>query len=75
MKLCTPIILLHIVKVMIFYIPHSKHPTEKEIQTVLKFYEKYKEEIDLEIPGTKYDYFTKGRVTYLVNSQGQILYG
>lgn len=63
------------VKVMIFYIPHSKHPSEKEIQTVLEFYEKNKEEIDLEIPGTLYDYFRKGRVTYLVNSEGYILYG
>lgn len=50
-------------------------PTQEEIDVVLKYYEKYKEEIDKEIPGTKFDKFNKGRVTYLVNSKGQILYG
>lgn len=60
---------------MIFYIPHAKNPTQEEINTVLRYYEKYKEEIDLEIPGTRYDNFRKGRVTYLVNSDGYILYG
>ena len=60
---------------MIFYIPHSKHPSQEEISAVLRYYEKYKDEIDQEIPGTRYDKFRKGRVTYLVNSQGQILYG
>lgn len=63
------------VKVMIFYIPHDKNPTQEEIEIVLKYYNKYKDEIDQEIAGTKYDKFRKGRVTYLVNSQGQILYG
>lgn len=63
------------VKVMIFYIPHDKNPTQEEIEIVLKYYNKYKDEIDQEIPGTKYDKFRKGRVTYLVNAQGQILYG
>lgn len=60
---------------MIFYIPHDVNPNKTEINAVLEYYEKYKEEIDLEIPGTKYDYFRKGRVTYLVNSDGEILYG
>ena len=75
LKLCTPISLLHIVKVMIFYIPHGKNPTQEEIDIVLKYYEKYKDEIDEEIPGTRYDKFRKGRVTYLINSQKHILYG
>ena len=50
-------------------------PTQKEIETVLRYYEKYKDEIDQEIPGTKFDKFIKGRVTYLVSPDGQILYG
>lgn len=58
-----------------FKLPRDYHPTQVEIDNILKYYEKYKEEIDQEIPGTKYDYFIKGRVTYLVNSQGHILYG
>ena len=60
---------------MIFYIPHNKQPTQEEIQAVLRYYEKYKDEIDQEIPGTKFDKFRKGRITYLVSPQGQILYG
>lgn len=63
------------IKVMIFYIPHNKQPTQEEIQAVLRYYEKYKDEIDQEIPGTKFDKFRKGRITYLVSPQGQILYG
>lgn len=60
---------------MIFYIPHGKNPSKEEIDAVLSFYEKYKEEIDKEIPGTKFDMFRKGRVTYLVSPNGQIIYG
>lgn len=63
------------IKVMIFYIPHGKNPTQEEIEIVLKYYEKYKNEIDEEIPGTRFDKFRKGRVTYLVSPNGQILYG
>lgn len=50
-------------------------PIQKEIEIVLKYYERYKDEIDEEIPGTKFGKFIKGRVTYLVNSDGHILYG
>ena len=44
-----------------FKLPRNYHPTQVEIDNILKYYEKYKEEIDQEIPGTKYDYFIKGR--------------
>lgn len=63
------------VKIMGFKLKKGYHPTPKEIEIILKYYEKYKDEIDQEIPGTKYDKFIKGRVTYLVNPQGDILYG
>lgn len=63
------------VKIMGFKLKRGYHPTPQEVEAVLKYYEKYKDEIDQELPGTKFDKFTKGRVTYLVNSQGQILYG
>lgn len=58
-----------------FKLPRDCVPTQKEIDIVLRYYERYKDEIDQELPGTKYDKFTKGRVTYIVNSKGQILYG
>lgn len=58
-----------------FRLKRNYIPTQEEIDAVLRYYEKYKEEIDQEIPGTKFDKFNKGRVTYLVNSQGHILYG
>lgn len=75
LKLCTPISLLNIVKVMIFYIPHGKNPTQEEIDIVLKYYEKYKDEIDEEIPGTRYDKFRKGRVTYLLDKNNNLIKG
>lgn len=63
------------VKIMGFKLRRDYLPTQKEIETVLRYYEKYKDEIDQEIPGTKFDKFIKGRVTYLVSPDGQILYG
>ena len=55
--------------------PKNYVPTKNEIEKILKYYQKYKDEIDSEKKGTRADYFIKGRVTYLINSQGDILYG
>ena len=63
------------IKVYGFKLPKNYVPTKNEIEKILKYYQKYKDEIDSEEKGTRADYFIKGRVTYLINSQGDILYG
>lgn len=55
--------------------PKNYVPTKDEIEKILKYYQKYKDEIDSGEKGRRADYFIKGRVTYLINSQGHILYG
>ena len=40
LKLCTPISLLHMIKVRIFPIKEGRYPTDDEIKKVLRFYEK-----------------------------------
>ena len=73
-KLCTPTTLLHIVKVRIFPILEGRYPTEEEIQKVLRYYEKYKDEIEEE-NGGRADKFKKGRVTYVVSKDDKIIRG
>ena len=62
------------VKVRIFPILEGRYPTEEEIQKVLRYYEKYKDEIEEE-NGGRADKFKKGRVTYVVSKDNNIIRG
>ena len=74
LKLCTPIILLHIIKVRIFPIKEGRYPTQEEIAKVLRFYKENEFEIESEMTPMILK-FRKGRVTYVVSKDDKIIKG
>lgn len=74
LKLCTPISLLHIVKVRIFPIKEGRYPTQEEIAKVLRFYKENEFEIESEMTPMILK-FRKGRVTYVVSKDDKIIKG
>lgn len=74
LKLCTPISLLHMIKVRIFPIKEGRYPTDDEIKKVLRFYEKNKDEIESEMT-PMINMFRKGRVTYVVDKDNNLIKG
>ena len=65
--------MLHIINIRIFSIKEGRYPTEEEIARVLRYYEKNKDEIESEMTPMILK-FRKGRVTYVVDKNGQ-MYG
>ena len=62
------------IKVRIFPIKEGRYPREDEIERVLRYYEKNKDEIESEMTPMILK-FRKGRVTYVVSKDNKIIKG
>ena len=62
------------IKVRIYPIKEGRYPTEEEIARVLRYYEKNKDEIESEMTPMILK-FRKGRVTYVVDKNDNLIKG
>ena len=62
------------IKVRIYPIKEGRYPTEEEIAKVLRYYEKNKDEIESEMTPMILK-FRKGRVTYVVDKNNNLIKG
>ena len=66
--------MLHIINIRIFSIKEGRYPTDEEIRKVLRLYEKNKDEIESEMT-PMINIFRKGRVTYVVDKDNNLIKG